>query len=246
MIGWRQTLTTFAFCFFARKKIAKWKTGLIKASFPLIAKPNSQARCENFYPITIFETLAASLRVGYCDEWKRGLSQHCTSIPTSSALPLTTEKKLSPVRAWNCVSCQLSCHSWSLLCFGGVSTRNPVSSRSINTLRSYTCVRGPQVFHICAKQVTKFHFSCSHDHIGKITPLSYNELLYILSSVSYCDNIKSHYFAGDTVPYHYQNSYEKILVNLHSKANNSTDIGSPMCEIKHNTSRNTDKDHPMR
>ena len=137
MIGWRQTLTTFAFCFFARKKIAKWKTGLIKASFPLIAKPNSQARCENFYPITIFETLAASLRVGYCDEWKRGLSQHCTSIPTSSALPLTTEKKLSPVRAWNCVSCQLSCHSWSLLCFGGVSTRNPVSSRSINTLRSY-------------------------------------------------------------------------------------------------------------
>ena len=124
--------------------------------------------------------------------------------------------------------------------------------------------------------MTKFHFSCSHDHIGKITPLSYNELLhilsynellhilsynellyilsynellYILSSVSYCDNIKSHYFAGDTVPYHYQNSYEKILVNLHSKANNSTDIGSPMCEIhsrKHNTSRNTDKDHPMR
>ena len=29
---------------------------LYKASFPLIAKVNSQARCENFHPITIFET----------------------------------------------------------------------------------------------------------------------------------------------------------------------------------------------
>ena len=46
-----------------------------KGSFPLIAKPNSQARCENFHlsQITIFEKhlLAASLRVSFCDEWKR-------------------------------------------------------------------------------------------------------------------------------------------------------------------------------
>ena len=43
--------------------------------FPLIAKPNSHARCENFPPITIFEStrkaLAASLRLPFCDEWKR-------------------------------------------------------------------------------------------------------------------------------------------------------------------------------
>ncbi len=33
-----------------------------------------QARCENFHPITIFKSaLAVSLRVGFCDEWKRGL-----------------------------------------------------------------------------------------------------------------------------------------------------------------------------
>ena len=33
-----------------------------KASFPLIAKANSQARCENFHPITIFE----NTRCTYC------------------------------------------------------------------------------------------------------------------------------------------------------------------------------------
>ena len=35
-----------------------------KGSFPLIAKANSQARCENFHPITAFERIVAvSLRV---------------------------------------------------------------------------------------------------------------------------------------------------------------------------------------
>ncbi len=32
------------------------KNRLPKGSFPLIAKPNSHARCENFHPITIFKT----------------------------------------------------------------------------------------------------------------------------------------------------------------------------------------------
>ena len=38
-----------------------------KGSFPLIATPNSQARCENFQPITIFERnrfLARTLEIG--------------------------------------------------------------------------------------------------------------------------------------------------------------------------------------
>ena len=43
-----------------------------KASFPLIAKANSQARCDNFQPITIFESTRCEL-AGFCDEWKRGL-----------------------------------------------------------------------------------------------------------------------------------------------------------------------------
>ena len=44
-----------------------------KGSFPLIAKANSQARCDNFQPITIFESTRCEL-AGFCDEWKRGLS----------------------------------------------------------------------------------------------------------------------------------------------------------------------------
>ena len=32
-----------------------------KGSFPLIAKPNSQARCENLHPITIFESTRCEL-----------------------------------------------------------------------------------------------------------------------------------------------------------------------------------------
>ncbi len=49
------------------KKNRKVENGL-KASFPLIAKPNSQARCENFYPIRIFEsTRCELLRVGFCE-----------------------------------------------------------------------------------------------------------------------------------------------------------------------------------
>jgi hypothetical protein len=36
-----------------------------------MAKANSHARCENFHPITIFEALAARLRVGFSDEWKK-------------------------------------------------------------------------------------------------------------------------------------------------------------------------------
>ena len=45
------------------------------ASFPLIAKANSQARCENFNQSQYLKALAASLRVDFCDEWKRGITR---------------------------------------------------------------------------------------------------------------------------------------------------------------------------
>ena len=38
-----------------------WHVGYYEGAFPLIAKPNSQARCENFHPITIFESTRCEL-----------------------------------------------------------------------------------------------------------------------------------------------------------------------------------------
>ncbi len=35
----------------------------VKALFPLIAKDNSQAHCENFHPITIFESTRCELAI---------------------------------------------------------------------------------------------------------------------------------------------------------------------------------------
>ena len=46
-----------------------------KASFPLIAKANSQAHSECFQYCDWLKVLAASLRVGFCDEWKRAITQ---------------------------------------------------------------------------------------------------------------------------------------------------------------------------
>ncbi len=45
-----------------------------KGSFPITAKANSQARCENFHPITIFESTRCELASWLCDVWKRGLT----------------------------------------------------------------------------------------------------------------------------------------------------------------------------
>ncbi len=50
-----------------------------KGSFPLIAKANSQARCENFHPITIFESTRCEL--GFCDMWKKRLNSGTLSLP---------------------------------------------------------------------------------------------------------------------------------------------------------------------
>ncbi len=49
-----------------------------KGSFPLVAKVNLQARCENFHPVTIFKSTHASLRVGFCDESERGFTRDST------------------------------------------------------------------------------------------------------------------------------------------------------------------------
>ena len=40
----------------------------------MIAKANSQARSEDFHPVTIFERARCELASGYCDEWKRGFN----------------------------------------------------------------------------------------------------------------------------------------------------------------------------
>ena len=65
--------------------------GIVKS---LIAKANSQARCENFHPITIFENTRCELAgwlLGFCDEWKTGFRHafplkglKCYNIPTGS------------------------------------------------------------------------------------------------------------------------------------------------------------------
>ncbi len=56
------------------KKNRQVENGL-KASFPLIAKPTRKLAVRTCIQSEYLKALAVSLRVGFCDEWKRGFSQ---------------------------------------------------------------------------------------------------------------------------------------------------------------------------
>ena len=78
LIGWRHTLTTspanhIRFLLVRANKFAKWKTD-VKVLFHSSQKPTRKLAAGTFIQSQYLKALAASLRVGFCDEWKRGLS----------------------------------------------------------------------------------------------------------------------------------------------------------------------------
>jgi hypothetical protein len=101
--------------------------GTFKGSFPLIAKPNSQARCRKFHPITIFESTRCKLASWLLWWVEKRLNSGLKDLHPPSIVPLRRAfaafESISVAWWWQMVVCGTWCCALShAVCGGTLST----------------------------------------------------------------------------------------------------------------------------